>query len=219
MQKSFWWWQCSDRYIISLFPHLHTPFPLLPVPNKPLTVSVDVKHHAYLLTDSHWPESESALRWKEGRKEGRNLKFRFLTPGRFGVQVQCCFTSRASTRTITVKDDHLSFHTLSSWTLFCYATLLCFVLLSCRSFRSLPQCCQLVQFRRSAPLRSTRSTQRMPRRKKTVRDWWGGVAGRSSAPFTSSLSADCQKSVQVSTVPAAFSPAPTFASLALPWRV
>ena len=27
MQESFWWWQCSDRYIISLFPHLHTPFP------------------------------------------------------------------------------------------------------------------------------------------------------------------------------------------------
>ena len=28
MQKSFWWWQCSDRYIISLSlsPHLHTPF-------------------------------------------------------------------------------------------------------------------------------------------------------------------------------------------------
>ena len=35
MQESFWWWQCSDRYIISLFPHLHTPSPLLPVPNKP----------------------------------------------------------------------------------------------------------------------------------------------------------------------------------------
>ena len=35
MQKSFWWWQCSDRYIISLFPHLHTPFaPLFTVPNK-----------------------------------------------------------------------------------------------------------------------------------------------------------------------------------------
>ena len=34
MQESFWWWQCSDRYIISLFPHLHTPL-LLPVPNKP----------------------------------------------------------------------------------------------------------------------------------------------------------------------------------------
>ena len=27
MQESFWWWQCIDRYIISLFPHLHNPFP------------------------------------------------------------------------------------------------------------------------------------------------------------------------------------------------
>ena len=30
MHESFWWWKCSDRYIISLFPHLHSP-----VPNKP----------------------------------------------------------------------------------------------------------------------------------------------------------------------------------------
>ena len=48
MQKSFWWWQCSDRYIISLFFHLHT----LPPPSPSLisrTVSVDVKHHVYLL--------------------------------------------------------------------------------------------------------------------------------------------------------------------------
>ena len=30
MQVSFWWWQCSDRYIISLSPHLRSP-----VPNKP----------------------------------------------------------------------------------------------------------------------------------------------------------------------------------------
>ena len=35
MQESFWWWQCSDRYIIFLSPHLQ--------------VSVDVKHHVYLL--------------------------------------------------------------------------------------------------------------------------------------------------------------------------
>ena len=38
MQESFWWRRCSDRYIISLSPHLHTP--------------VDVKHHAYLLVSS-----------------------------------------------------------------------------------------------------------------------------------------------------------------------
>ena len=31
MQELLWWWQCSDRYIISLFPH----HPLHPIPNKP----------------------------------------------------------------------------------------------------------------------------------------------------------------------------------------
>ena len=46
MQESFWWWQCSDRYIISLFPHFPPFFPSL----ISLTVSVDVEHHVYLLT-------------------------------------------------------------------------------------------------------------------------------------------------------------------------
>ena len=44
MQESFWWWQCSDRYIFSLSPHLHTPFPPSLIS---LMVSVDVKHHVY----------------------------------------------------------------------------------------------------------------------------------------------------------------------------
>ena len=52
MQESFWWWQCSDRYIISLFHHLQSFVPNMstrhprtwsptsphlqsPVPNKP----------------------------------------------------------------------------------------------------------------------------------------------------------------------------------------
>ena len=35
VQKSFWWWQCSDRYIISLFPHLHTPSPPPPPSPRP----------------------------------------------------------------------------------------------------------------------------------------------------------------------------------------
>ena len=47
MQESFWWWQCSDRYIISLYPHLHTLFPPSLIS---LMVFVDVKHHVYLLT-------------------------------------------------------------------------------------------------------------------------------------------------------------------------
>ena len=48
MQKSFWWWQCSDRYIISLSPHLCTPFPPFSPSLISHTVSVDVKHHVYL---------------------------------------------------------------------------------------------------------------------------------------------------------------------------
>ena len=47
MQESFWWWQCSNRYIISLFPHLHTPFVRFSPSLISLMVSVDVKHHAY----------------------------------------------------------------------------------------------------------------------------------------------------------------------------
>ena len=47
MQESFWWWQCSDRYIVSLFPHPHSPFsPSL----ISLMASVDVKHQVYLIT-------------------------------------------------------------------------------------------------------------------------------------------------------------------------
>ena len=47
MQESFWWWQCSDRYIISLFPNLNTS-PLSPSLIS-LMVSVDLRHHVYLL--------------------------------------------------------------------------------------------------------------------------------------------------------------------------
>ena len=60
MQESFWWWQCSDRYTISLSPTSILP----PSPPPPtfspsqisLMVSVDVKHHVYLLTNE-------AYRW------------------------------------------------------------------------------------------------------------------------------------------------------------
>ena len=47
MQESFWWWQCSDECIISLFPHLHTPFPPSLISHM---VSVEDKHHVYLFT-------------------------------------------------------------------------------------------------------------------------------------------------------------------------
>ena len=54
MQESFWRWQCSDRYIISLSPPpsiLSSPlfFPSL----ISLMVFVDVKRHVYLLTYTH----------------------------------------------------------------------------------------------------------------------------------------------------------------------
>ena len=49
MQKSFWWWQCSDRHIVSLFPRLHTPPPPHFSPFLiSLMVSLDVKYHVYL---------------------------------------------------------------------------------------------------------------------------------------------------------------------------
>ena len=48
MQELFWLWQCSDRYIISLFPHLHTSSPFSPSLIS-LMVFVDVKHNVYLI--------------------------------------------------------------------------------------------------------------------------------------------------------------------------
>ena len=51
----------SDRYIISLSPHLHTSSSPFSPSLISLMVSVDVKHHVYLLTyhqsinqSSHW---------------------------------------------------------------------------------------------------------------------------------------------------------------------
>ena len=43
--------ECSDRYILSLFPRLHTPPPFSPSLIS-LMVSVDVKHHVYLFSVS-----------------------------------------------------------------------------------------------------------------------------------------------------------------------
>ena len=46
MQESFWWWQCSDRYILSFFRHLHTPSPFSQSLIS-LMVSVEFKLHVY----------------------------------------------------------------------------------------------------------------------------------------------------------------------------
>ena len=52
MQVSFWWWQCSDRYILSLSPP--PPYPLPPFsPSLISLVSVDVKHHVYFIQGHH----------------------------------------------------------------------------------------------------------------------------------------------------------------------
>ena len=48
MQKSFWWWQCSDRYTISLSPTAIPPS-LSSLSLISLVVSVDVKHRVYVL--------------------------------------------------------------------------------------------------------------------------------------------------------------------------
>ena len=47
MQESFWWCQCSDRYIIYFSSHLHTPLPPISPSLISFMVSVDVKHHVY----------------------------------------------------------------------------------------------------------------------------------------------------------------------------
>ena len=53
MQESFWWWHCSDRQIISLFPH-----PQSPVLNRP-KASVDVS----TMKEERKLSYEVELRW------------------------------------------------------------------------------------------------------------------------------------------------------------
>ena len=62
MHKSFWWWQCSDRYIISIPPATSIP-PFSPSLIN-LMVSVDVKHHIYLLA---WHLDRVQARSRRGR--------------------------------------------------------------------------------------------------------------------------------------------------------
>ena len=59
MQESFWWWQCSDRYIISLFPHLHTP---LPPSLISLMVSVDFNPFTAVLAAQSLPIEVPSLK-------------------------------------------------------------------------------------------------------------------------------------------------------------
>ena len=78
MQESFWWWQCSDRYIVSLSPHLHAPFPPFSPSLISLMVSVDVKHHVYLLT--YWARGG----W-DGIKHSQSISLQKLASQRIVV--------------------------------------------------------------------------------------------------------------------------------------
>ena len=66
--NAYWWWQCSDRYIISPTPHLHTPFP----PFSPSLISrTDSVRHTVACSlkphfQSRWPHLMNT-HW--GRKE------------------------------------------------------------------------------------------------------------------------------------------------------
>ena len=67
MQKSFRWWRCSDRYMVFLSSHLRTPSPpFTPLPPSliSLMVSVDVKHHVYLLIQQLLFSRDFCVRWK-----------------------------------------------------------------------------------------------------------------------------------------------------------
>ena len=92
MHKSFWWWQCSDRYLITSPP----PFPLPPFSPSliNLTVFVDVKHHVYI-----WNHMI------QGRRHTPTIAYRYLPPKKDVVN-QClefgahCICSRAENSTV-----------------------------------------------------------------------------------------------------------------------
>ena len=72
MQESFWWWQCSDRYIISLSPHLHAPFPLSSPSLISIMVYVDVKHCVYLQI-AYSKEQGKCIHQKAGHRHQKLL--------------------------------------------------------------------------------------------------------------------------------------------------
>ena len=55
MQESFWWWQCSDGYNLPPSSPTSIPSSLFSPSLISVMVSVDVKHHVYLLTTSILP--------------------------------------------------------------------------------------------------------------------------------------------------------------------
>ena len=71
MQESFWWWQCSDRYIISFFPAPSVPPPPFSPSLISFVVSVDVKHHVYLLTEYYRQRKKRASERASERERER----------------------------------------------------------------------------------------------------------------------------------------------------
>ena len=92
LKELFCWWQCSDRFIISLSPHLHTPLSLFSPSLISLVVSV---HHVYWLTTSFLLE--------EGCRKARlGVWLRVLLTGRFWLgsepRADKCSTFKAWSR-------------------------------------------------------------------------------------------------------------------------
>ena len=87
MQESFWWWQCSDRYIISLSTHLprhfDTPFPPFSPSLISLNVSVDVKHRVW---------------WSRASCPRMSVDILGTNYDQCRSMVQCCFTSTETIR-------------------------------------------------------------------------------------------------------------------------
>ena len=59
-------WTGKGDHIISLLPHLHTLFPPFSPSLISLVVSVDVKHHVYLLRGIIYPHVEKTRRLGQG---------------------------------------------------------------------------------------------------------------------------------------------------------
>ena len=93
------WWRCSDRYMVSLSSLLHTPLSNPPPSLISLMVSVDVKHHVYLLIQQLLLLFFSVfLRQVEDDKKNDllfffyNLSLCFNTPRWFQFDFRCNLT-------------------------------------------------------------------------------------------------------------------------------
>ena len=131
IHKSFWWWQCSDRYTISPPPPHHHPHPtsIPPSPFSPslinLTVSVNVEHRVYCCrsnTDRH----------SYGRRYQRSSS-------NCGCGLCSCRTQCEKVSSQGQKYSARGFQVLSSVPLylfvFCFCLFVCFVLFFDSTFK------------------------------------------------------------------------------------